>query len=94
MFNNIIFGQAQMVIKYRSRIVKRSSIITSSLLSAYLKSNEVTNPFFKIKLIPIDTFPNLLMSCFFYSYKNFASFTHLTHDGASLHKLHIQVPMG
>ena len=61
MFNNIIFGQAQMVIEYRRRIVKRSSIITSSLLSAYIKSNEVTNPFFKIKLIPIDTFPNLLM---------------------------------
>lgn len=50
-----------MVIEYRRRIVKRSSIITSSLLSAYIKSNEVTNPFFKIKLIPIDTFPNLLM---------------------------------
>lgn len=86
MFNNIIFGQAQMFIEYRSRIVKRSSIITSSLLSAYINSNEVTNPFFKVKLIPIDTFPNLP--------KNSASFTHLTNDGASLHKLHIQAPMG
>lgn len=86
MFNNIIFWQAQMIIEYRSRIVKRSSIITSSLLSAYINSNEVTNPFFKVKLIPIDTFPNLP--------KNSASFTHLTNDGASLHKLHIQAPMG
>lgn len=32
----------------------------------------------------------LICSC---SYKNSASFTHLTHDGASLHKLHIQAPM-
>ena len=33
----------QMFIEYSSRVVKRSSIITSSLLSAYIKSNEVTN---------------------------------------------------